>query len=149
MKRFFFLSGFSLFAFMVACSSKDTTTTGTTGTTTSSSSTTTTSGGGSGGGVVFPKDSCVQAGEVGNSKGVGHACTPGGHECDAFPNAGLCLADVGQTQWFCTQLGCMADIDCGESASCYHDVMNACIPSKCLNGMGGGGAGGSGGAGGH
>ncbi|MSP24455.1 MAG: hypothetical protein EXR75_04690 [Myxococcales bacterium] len=116
----------------------------TTGGPTTSASTGT--GGGGGGGPVVPAESCVQAGEKGNNNGVGEFCTPGGGECADFPKAALCLADVGQSQWMCTRIGCDATTDCGAGAGCHIEPGqgSACLPCKCdpsaigCNGGGGG-----------
>jgi hypothetical protein len=95
-----------------------------------------------------PPGSCAQPGDVGNSLGIGTFCTPGGGECYDFPGAGLCLADVGQDEWFCTRIGCKDDPSvCGENVTCYVDAAgSACVPNACLDGSGG--AGGMAGAGG-
>ena len=121
-----------------ACDSSDT---GGSGGSSSASST----GTGKDAGDLTPAESCVKAGEKGNSQGVGEYCTPGGGECAAFAKAGLCLADVGQDQWFCTRIGCKGDADCSEEAVCYKDPSGAaCIPARCAD-SGAGGAGGAGG----
>lgn len=117
-----------------ACGSSSTSngTTTTSGTGGSTSSSTDTGTGGAGGGVMAPAASCIQAGEKGNDTGVGTFCTPGGGECSGFPKAGLCLADVGQDQWFCTRIGCKTDADCGMAAHCHLDPSGAaCVPDKC------------------
>ena len=122
------------------------------------------SGGSGAGGDETPAESCVQKGAEGNNLGIGHYCTPGGGECADFPEAGLCLADVGQDQWFCVQIGCTETSDCGEDAGCeLNPAGSACIPCSCddqtaqcqagaggsgSGGTGGGSAGGAGGAGG-
>jgi hypothetical protein len=75
---------------------------------------------------------CIQPGEPGNDLGVGHYCTPGGMECKAFPLAPLCLADVGQDEWFCTRIGCDATTNCGMNAGCLLDPAgSACVLCKC------------------
>lgn len=94
--------------------------------------------GGHGGHDPTPPESCVKPGDKGNEKGVGEYCSPGGQQCFQFAEAGLCLADVGQDQWFCTRLGCTTDADCGTDATCYMDAQNACVPNRCLDGTGGG-----------
>lgn len=102
-----------------------------------SSSTTTTSSsvGGADGGDPTPADSCTKPGDHGNAKGVGEYCTPGGGECAKFAEAGLCLADVGQTQWFCTRIGCTKDDECGAATTCVMRPEGAgCVPNKCLGG---------------
>jgi hypothetical protein len=92
-------------------------------------------GGGGAGGDATPPGSCVQPGDKGNDKGVGTYCSPHGGQCADFPEAGLCLADVGQDQWFCTRLGCTTNADCGMDATCYHDSGgDACVPDRCLDG---------------
>ena len=63
-----------------------------------------------------PAESCVRPGDVGNDHGVGQYCTPAGSECLGFDLAPLCLAQVGQDQWFCTRIGCDANTDCGQGA---------------------------------
>jgi hypothetical protein len=107
----------------------------------------TTEGGGFGGTPMTPKDSCVQPGGKGNNHGVGTYCTPGGEQCQKYPLAGLCLADVGQDQWFCSLIGCTKDKDCGDDAICLMmDNTGACIPADCApdtTSSGGGGAGGA------
>jgi hypothetical protein len=109
------------------------------------------SGTGAGGASsTVPATSCVRPGDVGNSHGVGTPCTPAGGECKHQPQAGACLADLGQDQWMCTRIGCSVDADCGEAAVCHHDPAgSACVPAHCDSGSGGtGGAGGTAGAGG-
>jgi hypothetical protein len=118
----------------VACSSSSTTSSTTTGTSTGAGGGTgaATGAGGAGGGPMAPAASCVQAGDKGNDNGVGTFCTPGGGECNAFAKAGLCLADAGQDQWFCTRIGCTTDMDCGTAAHCHLDPGGAaCVPDKC------------------
>jgi hypothetical protein len=117
------------------------------------------------GGQKTPKQSCAQPGDKGNDIGVGTYCTPAGKQCEDFPLAGLCLADVGQKQWFCSKIGCTKSSECGSDATCViHDDGSACVPNHCLDssstgggsnpggsspgGGGGGGAGGSPGSGG-
>ena len=140
----------SALALLVACGD-DTTGTGGGGTTTATQSST----GGLGG---APPGSCVQPGDKGNANGVGEHCTPGGGQCAGFPLAPLCLADVGQDQWFCTRIGCDAMTDCGPDAGCLiEQAGSACVPCRCDDtgiGCAGGttsatttGAGGGGGAG--
>lgn len=111
--------------------------TGTGGHSTTSSST--------GTGTSTHTNECVLTTDTGNTNGVGHYCTPGGGECSQFPLAGLCLADVGQAEWFCTRIGCQMDSECGDNAVCHKEMAgSACIPSKCEpGGTGGGGTGGS------
>jgi len=135
----------------VACSSSGTTSgTGTSGDTSTSAS----GAGGSGGGPMAPAASCKQAGDKGNENGGGTFCTPHGDECVNFPKAGLCLADVGEDQWFCTRIGCKTDVDCGTAAHCHVDPGGTgCVPDQCemptssgssgSSGSGTGGAGGS------
>jgi hypothetical protein len=85
---------------------------------------------GAGGGP--PMGSCAQPGQPGNSHGVGTYCSPAGKQCKAFPQAPLCLADVGQDTWMCTRLGCKADSECGEAAHCHFDPGgSACVPDAC------------------
>ena len=117
----------------VACSSSSTTTTATSSEGSGGSTSTSTGTGGAGGsGPKAPAASCTQAGDKGNENGVGTFCTPGGGECEAFPKAGLCLADVFQDQWFCTRIGCKTDVDCGTAAHCHLDPGGAaCVPDKC------------------
>jgi hypothetical protein len=75
---------------------------------------------------------CIQPGDPGNNIGVGHYCTPGGQECNALPLAPLCLADVGEDEWFCTRIGCDAMTDCGDGAGCLLNPQgSACVPCKC------------------
>lgn len=79
-----------------------------------------------------PTASCVRPGGVGNANGVGTYCTPGGGQCGAFAMAPLCLADVGQDQWFCTRIGCDATTDCGAGAGCLLETGgSACVPCAC------------------
>jgi hypothetical protein len=135
---------------VIACSSSEpsgTTMSSSSSSSSSSASSSSTSGGGGAAGDPTPPESCVKLGEHGNSKGVGEYCTPGGGQCSTFPAAGLCLADVGQTQWFCTRIGCTSNDQCGEDAVCYKDPKgSACLPSRCApQGTGGGGGGGGGG----
>jgi hypothetical protein len=118
------------------------------------------SGGGSGGGGAPTTTStgthststtsthmnmCVLTTDKGNNNGVGAYCTPGGGECSKFPLAGLCLADVGQDEWFCTRISCKTNADCGDNATCYAQMgQSGCVPNKCLQGgTGGSGTGGS------
>ncbi len=78
------------------------------------------------------KSMCIQPGDPGNANGVGRYCTPGGKECAAFPLAPLCLADVGQDEWFCTRIGCDATTACGPAAGCLLDPQgSACVACKC------------------
>src|SRR5262245_8867789 len=100
-----------------ACSSNGSGGTGGASSSSSSSSSASTSGSG----PMTPANSCSQPGDHGNSHGVGEYCTPGGGQCAQFPQAGLCLADVGQDQWFCTRISCKMDADCGENATCVMD----------------------------
>jgi hypothetical protein len=129
----------SSIALVAACSSNGgsgTTSGGGHTTTTGTHSTTTTS---------THMNMCVMTTDKGNANGVGAYCTPGGGECSKFPNAGVCLADVGQSEWFCTKIGCMTNADCGDMATCYMQPGgSACVPNKCLSGTGGSGTGGSG-----
>ena len=134
----------------VACSSSGTTS----GTSTSGDTSTSASGaGGSGGGPTAPAASCKQAGDKGNENGVGTFCTPHGDECVNFPKAGLCLANVGEDQWFCTRIGCKTDVDCGTAAHCHVDPGGTgCVPDQCemptSSGSSGSSSSGTGGAGG-
>jgi hypothetical protein len=110
-------------------------------------------GGGVGGfgGQKTPKNSCIQPGDKGNNIGVGTYCSPAGKQCQNFPLAGLCLADVGQDQWFCSKIGCTKSSECGNDATCViHSDGSACVPNHCLDGSstGSGGAGGTSGSGG-
>lgn len=115
-----------------ACSSSGTSTTSTGSGGSAGTGTTAATTGGAGGGPVAPATSCVQQGGKGNDIGVGEYCTPGGGECAAFDKAGLCLADVGQDQWWCTRIGCKVDADCGTAAHCHLDPAGAgCVPDKC------------------
>jgi hypothetical protein len=103
-------------------------TTGSGGNASTSSSSSTSSGTGGAGHM----NQCVLTTDTGNANGVGHYCTPGGGECSAFPLAGLCLADVGQDEWFCTRIGCKMDSDCGDASVCHIETAgSACIPAKC------------------
>jgi hypothetical protein len=113
-------------------------------------------GSGGGGGTVTtttttqmpPKGSCGQPGDKGNNHGVGAYCTPGGKQCENYPLAALCLADVGQDQWFCSRIGCQKDSDCGNDATCVmQQGSSGCVPNRCLDGTttGSGGASGTGG----
>ena len=110
-------------------------------------------GGGIGGfgGQKTPKGSCAQPGDKGNNIGVGTYCSPAGKQCEDFPLAGLCLADVGQDQWFCSKIGCTKSSECGHDATCViHSDGSACVPNHCLDGSstGSGGSGGTSGSGG-
>lgn len=127
--RSILVAALSLTVAAVACSSSSTTSgTGTSGDTSTSSS----GAGGSGGGPMAPAASCKQAGDKGNENGVGTFCTPHGNECVNFPKAGLCLADVGEDQWFCTRIGCKTDMDCGTDAHCHVDPGGTgCVPDAC------------------
>jgi hypothetical protein len=79
-----------------------------------------------------PAESCVQRGDHGNNVGVGEYCTPSGSECAGFDLAPLCLAAVGQDQWFCTRIGCDATTNCGEGAGCLIETQgSACVPCRC------------------
>jgi hypothetical protein len=109
------------------------------------SSTTTGSGGatstasGSGGTTTTSssthQNQCVQTTDTGNANGVGAYCTPLGKECQAHPLAPLCLADIGQDEWFCTRLGCQTDTDCGDGATCVKQTGGSgCVPTKCVDG---------------
>jgi hypothetical protein len=76
--------------------------------------------------------SCIQPGDPGNAQGVGHYCTQGGGECAQFPKANICLADLGQSETFCTKIGCQTQDDCGDNAGCHIDPMgSACVLCKC------------------
>jgi hypothetical protein len=116
---------------------------------------------GGAGGDPTPAESCTHPGDVGNDKGVGQYCTPTGKQCVDFPEAALCLASVGQDQWFCTRINCDETTDCGEGAGCLiTGDGSACVPCHCDDGgigcpgntggggVGGAGVGGAGGAGG-
>lgn len=77
-------------------------------------------------------NACVQPTDQGNELGVGTPCTPGGGECGAFAMAPLCLADVGQDEWFCTRIGCTAATNCGTGAGCLIETGgSACVPCRC------------------
>jgi hypothetical protein len=79
-----------------------------------------------------PAGSCIRPGDHGNSLGVGEYCSPGGGQCASFDRAPLCLADVGQDQWFCTRIGCDATTDCGTGAGCLLETDgSACVPCRC------------------
>ncbi len=142
-------------AALAACPSSEDDCTGANCAASASTGTSSGSGGsgdtGGGGGLAVPSESCVKEGETGNANGVGHFCTPGGGECAAFPKAGLCLADLGQTQWMCARIGCDETTDCGEGAGCLiTDQGSACLPCKCESSaigcggvVGGGGSGGA------
>lgn len=79
-----------------------------------------------------PAESCVRPGDVGNNVGVGQYCTPEGGECAPYDLAPLCLATVGQAQWFCTRIGCDATTNCGEGAGCLIESQgSACVPCRC------------------
>ncbi len=141
-------SAFTLVSSGLACGSggSGTTSTGAGGSTSSATGTTSSGAGGSGGDPT-PAASCVKPGDVGNDKGVGTYCSPGGKQCANQTFATFCLADVQQDQWFCTKISCKADADCGTDAVCHMDPQgSACVPAKCEGGTGG--AGGGGGAGG-
>lgn len=113
----------------------DSSSSSTTASASTTTTTTTSSAGGPDGGDPTPKDSCARPGDQGNDKGVGEYCTPGGGECKKFPEAALCLADVGQTQWFCTRIGCTKDDECGAAATCVmQQGSSGCVPNKCLGG---------------
>lgn len=103
------------------------------GTTTGSTSSTTKASTGTGQGGGPPAGSCIQPGEMGNANGVGEYCSPGGGQCQDNALAPLCLADVGQDEWFCTRIGCDETTDCGPNAGCLM-VMgqgSACVLCKC------------------
>jgi hypothetical protein len=127
--RSLLVAALSLTFAAVACSSSGTTGgTGTSGDTSTSSS----GAGGSGGAPMAPAASCKQAGDKGNENGVGTFCTPHGDQCVNFPKAGLCLADLGEDQWWCTRIGCKADTDCGTAAHCHVDPGGTgCVPDQC------------------
>jgi hypothetical protein len=79
-----------------------------------------------------PAESCVRPGDHGNDVGTGEYCTPGGGQCGDFDLAPLCLADVGQDQWFCTRIGCDAQTNCGTGAGCLIETGgSACVPCRC------------------
>ena len=79
-----------------------------------------------------PADSCIRPGDTGNANGVGTYCSPGGGQCSSFDLAPLCLADVGQDQWFCTRIGCDAQTSCGAGAGCLIETDgSACVPCRC------------------
>lgn len=122
----------------LACSSSS----GTAGTggSTTTSKTTTASSSGTGGSAPM----CVAKGAPGNSFGVGKYCTQGGGECTGLA-AGLCTADIGQSDWFCVKVGCSTNADCGDNAQCVTQTGGAgCVPDSCLTGgTGGSGTGGS------
>src|SRR5262245_16654800 len=101
------------FAALAACSSGGGGTGGGGGNATTSGSTSSTTGSTTSTGTSTHMNQCVMTTDTGNENGVGHYCTPGGGECQQFPLAGLCLADIGQDEWFCTRIGCQMDSDCG------------------------------------
>jgi hypothetical protein len=75
---------------------------------------------------------CATAGATGNDKGVGQACTAGGHECTT--GSTLCLADYTKGTFgnFCTLL-CKSDADCGQNATCAGTSQPICVPNACLS----------------
>jgi hypothetical protein len=120
---------------VLACSSGGSSagTGGATTATSSSKSSTGTTTTGTGGGATM----CVAKGAPGNSLGVGKYCTPGGGQCSGLP-AGLCTADIGQSDWFCVKVGCQTNSDCGADAQCVMQTGGAgCVPDSCLGGTGG------------
>lgn len=135
----------------LGCSSDSDTGAGGASSTTSSSTST---GAGGEGGDPTPAESCVVPGGMGNVEGVGEYCSPLGGQCEDNKTAQLCLADVGQDQWFCSKIGCDATTDCGDGAGCHIEQGqgSACIPCACddtalgCSGAGGGGTGGAGGS---
>jgi hypothetical protein len=136
----------SAVAILAACSSN-----GGSGTTTSGGGhTTTTTTGTHTTNTSTHMKMCVMPTDKGNNNGVGAYCTPGGGECMKFPMAAVCLADVGQTEWFCTKIGCAMNSDCGDNATCVMQMGGSgCVPNKCLQGGTGGSGTGGAGTGGH
>lgn len=81
---------------------------------------------------LTPAESCIRPGDHGNDIGVGEYCSPFGGQCQGFEFAPLCLADVGQDQWFCTRIGCDAMTNCGAGAGCLiTGDGSACVPCRC------------------
>lgn len=88
-----------------------------------------------------PTDACIVA-PCGNEIGVGQVCTKDGAECsdwDFFAGeAGLCTADVDDTDlWFCTR-PCDDAADCGSDAVCQgdpdvEDGPRGCVPASCAS----------------
>jgi hypothetical protein len=86
-----------------------------------------------------PSDACI-VDPCGNEIGVGQTCTKDGAECSDWDffggEAGLCTADVDDTDlWFCTR-PCDEDADCGSDAVCQGDpdVVDSprgCVPVAC------------------
>jgi hypothetical protein len=133
MRPFLAFSSLLVVTAVVACGSSNG---GSSTTSTGGSASTSTSGAG---GSSTHMNQCVLTTDTGNNNGVGAYCTPGGGQCSTHPLAGLCLADVGQDEWFCTRIGCTKDSDCGDNATCVmQSGGSGCVPNKCLdNGDGG------------
>jgi hypothetical protein len=90
-----------------------------------------------GGADPTPAESCTHPGDKGNAIGVGEYCTPVGGECKAFDGAPFCLASAGQTQWFCSRVGCTKDDQCGMGAFClFNPAGSACVPYRCVSDAG-------------
>lgn len=91
----------------------------------------------------MPSDPCVRPCDVGNERGVGRYCTPGGGEC-AGNRTGIliCTVDVEPSgPAFCTT-PCTTDANCGTGAMCVHESAGSgCVPLACLGGDSDGGMG--------
>jgi len=82
-------------------------------------------------------DGCKNPCAVGNDKGVGRYCTPGGGECNANSNLGgfiFCTKDYEPAEdvQYCTG-PCTKDSDCGQNAYCTGAGQGGrgCIPASC------------------
>jgi hypothetical protein len=76
---------------------------------------------------------CAIPTDRGNSLGIGRYCTPGGTECRENGDAVVCLAPFDGASNFCSIIGCEADAECGEGATCVIlSAGSACVPSYCL-----------------
>jgi hypothetical protein len=75
---------------------------------------------------------CAEPGAMGNEKGVGKYCTPGGNECSGNGDATLCTVDFeASAPPFCTMI-CFSPGDCGSSATCESmGGLSGCAPA-CL-----------------
>jgi hypothetical protein len=89
-----------------------------------------------GGATSAASGPCGQAGNPGNSKGVGKFCTKGGSECKATPFAHYCSLDfIANAPAICTA-PCMTDADCGEGATCVSgSIGKSCEPTSCIGMM--------------
>jgi hypothetical protein len=84
------------------------------------------------------EEACAEPGAIGNARGVGEYCTPGGGECDDNDGATYCTVDYEDgVPPFCT-LPCFSeDTDCGDGAACASDGggLSGCTP-ECVTGGG-------------